>query len=72
MFLLSVTAISVIVSAILFVCIEVPWSNTEKWLFSLILGGGKKSKKILLLATYDMFFILGLIFGVEKVRRSSC
>jgi hypothetical protein len=41
---LNVLAFSLIISAILFVCIEVPWANTEKWIFTRILGTGKKPK----------------------------
>ena len=37
----DVTVIS-IVSAILFVCVELRWSNTEKWIFSFLLKERKK------------------------------
>ena len=40
--MLDVTAISILVSAILFVCVELPWSNTEKWIFSFLLKERKK------------------------------
>ena len=40
--MLDVTVISVLVSAILFVCVELPWSNTEKWIFSFLLKERKK------------------------------
>ena len=43
---LDVLVISTFIGALLFVFIEVPWANFEKWFFSLILGGGRKAKKV--------------------------
>ena len=40
--MLDVTVISVLVSAILFVCVELRWSHTEKWIFSFLLKERKK------------------------------
>jgi hypothetical protein len=42
---LSILVISTFIGAMLFVFIEVPWANFEKWFFSLILGSGQKAKK---------------------------
>jgi hypothetical protein len=46
MLFLNALVISTLIGAMLFVCIEVPWSNFEKWFFSLILGNAKKAKKV--------------------------
>jgi hypothetical protein len=46
MVFLSILVISTFIGSILFVFIEVPWSNFEKWFFSLILGRGQKAKKV--------------------------
>jgi len=41
---INTVVISIFVSAILFVCVEAPWANTEKWFFSIILGRTQKPK----------------------------
>jgi hypothetical protein len=43
--LFNVIIFSVFVSAILFVCVEVPWAHVEKFIFTNILGIGTKPKK---------------------------
>ena len=42
---INVIALSILVSAVLFVCVEAPWANTEKWFFSIMLGRGQKPKR---------------------------
>ena len=46
MLFLNTLVISTIIGAFLFVFIEVPWANFEKWFFTLLLGGFKKPKKV--------------------------
>lgn len=45
MFVLNVLVISLAIGAFIFVFVEVPWMNTEKWFFSMILGGGENNKR---------------------------
>jgi hypothetical protein len=42
---LNILVASAATALVLFVCVEVPWANTEKWFFALILSGGGKAKK---------------------------
>jgi hypothetical protein len=37
--------LTLLASIVLFVCVEVPWANTEKFIFSNLLGIGQKPKK---------------------------
>jgi hypothetical protein len=41
----SLLALSIAISAVLFVGVEMPWANTQKWFFSIVLGQGTKAKK---------------------------
>ena len=41
-YFLSVLVYSSLVSAVIFVCIELPWISSEKLLFSILLGKSKK------------------------------
>ena len=41
-YFLSILVYTSLVSAIIMVCIEIPWLNSEKLLFSILLGKSKK------------------------------
>jgi hypothetical protein len=42
---LNVLTVSTVLALLLFVCIEVPWANTEQWFFAMVLPHGAKAKK---------------------------
>jgi hypothetical protein len=45
-FFLNALVFSLIVGGLIFVLVEVPWMKTEKWVFSILLGGEEKHKKV--------------------------
>ena len=45
-FELGVVGYTIFLSTILYICIELPWLNTEKFIFGLILRPTKKGKRI--------------------------
>ena len=42
-YFLTVLVYTSLISAVIFVCIELPWLNSEKLLFSILLGKSKKN-----------------------------